>query len=90
MQQDLSPREEKSSVLKPDDDDSKGNTGKDALKSKQPRQAESSPEAFVDCEVLPVLIDIDVTGSYVHKVAKLFQVLLELGALIHNNGNPYY
>ena len=71
----ISQRGEKSSVLKPDNDGSKGNTVKEVLESKRPPQAQSSPEAFVDCEVLPVMLQV----LMFTKLPKLFQVLLELG-----------
>ena len=61
----ITQRGEKSCVLKPDDDDGKGNTVKSVLESKHPPQAESSPEAFIVCEQLPTLVDIDVSSSHV-------------------------
>ena len=66
----ITQRGEKPCVLKPDDDDGKGNTVKSVLESKHPPQAESSPEAFIVCEQLPTLVDIDVSSSHVYKVAK--------------------
>ena len=42
-----------------------GKTVLEVLKMKHPEQAESHPDAFVECEELPVLIDVTVTEAHV-------------------------
>ena len=36
---------------------------------KHPNQAEPHADAFIDCDVLPVLVDVTVTGAHVRKTA---------------------
>ena len=43
---------------------------RDTLQSKHPDQSEPHPDAFVVCDVLPTLIEVDVTAEHVQKVAK--------------------
>ena len=45
----------------------------DVLKEKHPDPAKSSAEAFLSCSELPPLIDVDITGSHVEKVARQIQ-----------------
>ena len=42
---------------------------KEILESKHPNQKNPDPEAFIDCDVLPTLVDVDVTADHVSKVA---------------------
>jgi hypothetical protein len=67
----ITQRGEKTAILKPDDDDGKGNKVIDVLKSKHPAQAEANPEAFLECDKLPSLLDVDITASHVEKIAKV-------------------
>ena len=53
------------------------------LESKHPPQVESSPEAFIVCEQLPTLVDIDVSSSHVYKVAKTLSGSAGIGGLDH-------
>ena len=41
------------------------------MKSKHPAQAEANPEAFLECDELPSLLDVDITASHVEKIAKV-------------------
>ena len=45
----------------------------DVLKEKHPDPAQSSAEAFLSCSELSPLIDVDITGSHVEKVARQIQ-----------------
>ena len=45
----------------------------DVLKEKHPDPAQSSDEAFLSCSELSPLIDVDITGSHVEKVARQIQ-----------------
>ncbi|KAL5484235.1 hypothetical protein EMCRGX_G020696 [Ephydatia muelleri] len=45
----------------------------DVLKEKHPDPAQSSAEVFLSCSELSPLIDVDITGSHVEKVARQIQ-----------------
>ena len=45
----------------------------DVLKEKHPDPAQSSVEVFLSCSELSPLIDVDITGSHVEKVARQIQ-----------------
>ena len=51
----------------------------DVLKDKHPDPAQSSAKAFLSCSELPPLIDVDITGSHVEKVAWQIQGSAGLG-----------
>ena len=65
----ITDRSETGGILSPDDDAGKGKTVQEILQSKHPEQKAPDPEAFLACDELPVLIDIDVTGEHVLKTA---------------------
>ena len=46
-----------------------GKTVMDVLLSKHPDQEVPDKEAFIECEELPVFLDVDVTASHVERVA---------------------
>ena len=57
-------------VLKPSGTDAKsGKCVLDVLREKHPPPGVTSQDAFVSCTDLPLLIDVDVTSSYVEQVA---------------------
>jgi hypothetical protein len=60
----------KGQILKPYDVVATGQTVKEVLESKHPLQAEGNPEAFIICEELPALVDVDITTEHVAKVAR--------------------
>ena len=62
-------------VLDPDDDahGKSGPLGKsvyDVLQEKHPAQQPVDPDAYIDCDELPVLEDVHVTGSHTEQVAR--------------------
>ena len=67
----ITDRAENGGVLKPDDDAGNGKSVKEILESKHPNQKNPDPEAFINsyCDVLPMLVDVDVTADHVSKVA---------------------
>ena len=67
----ITERQESGGVMLPHEDAIKpsGKTVLEVLKMKHPEQAESHPDAFVECEELPVLIDVTVTETHVRKTA---------------------
>ena len=67
----ITERQESGGVMLPHEDAIKpsGKTVLEVLKVKHPEQAESHPDAFVECEELPVLIDVTVTETHVRKTA---------------------
>jgi hypothetical protein len=65
----LTNRSESGGVLKPDDDAGKGKTVWEVLESKHPDQVDPDPEAFLECNDLPTLVEIDVTAEHIQKVA---------------------
>ena len=46
-----------------------GKTVLEVLKMKHPNQANPNPDAFIQCENLPALIDVTVTESHIQKTA---------------------
>ena len=57
-------------VLEPTDIDPKsGKTVLDVLKEKHPPPGKLNPDAFLHCDPLPPLVDIDVTAAHVEQVA---------------------
>ena len=77
----LTERDSKGGVLNPSDDAGNGQSVKDVLESKHPAQAEANPEAFMVCDDLPVLIDIEVTAEHIAKVARNLSGSAGLSAL---------
>jgi hypothetical protein len=65
----ITDRSETGGILHPDDDAGKGKTVLEVLETKHPEQREPDNEAFIDCENLPILIDIDVTAEHILKTA---------------------
>ena len=53
--------------------DGEGKTVLDVLKAKHPEPGLVQEEAFLDCDVLPVQIDVDITAEHVGKIAKRIQ-----------------
>ena len=49
--------------------DTTGKTVLDVLKEKYPKPAHAREEAFLQCDELPLSMDVDVTGGHVEKVA---------------------
>ncbi|KAI5742861.1 hypothetical protein M8J77_012006 [Diaphorina citri] len=47
-----------------------GTTVLDALKGKHPPQQVPDPNVFLQCETLPLMVDVDVTCSHIEKVAR--------------------
>ena len=45
---------------------------KEILESKHPDQKNPDPEAFINCDALPTLVDVNATADYVNKVAFFF------------------
>ena len=66
----ITDRAESGGILLPDQDAGNGRTVMDILQSKHPDQSEPHPDAFVVCDALPTLIEVDVTAEHVQKVAK--------------------
>ena len=62
---------ESGGVMMPNEDAIKpaGKTVLEVLKMKHPNQADPHPDAFIDCDDLPALIDVTVTESHVQKTA---------------------
>ena len=50
--------------------DTHGKTVLDVLKEKYPEPREATEKAFLLCEDLPLLVDVDVTAAHVEKVEK--------------------
>ena len=64
----------RSGVLKLSDIDAKsGKCVFDVLREKHPPSGLASQDAFVSCSDLPLLVDVDVTSSYVEQVACRFR-----------------
>ena len=51
------------------------------MESKHPPQAEANQDAFIVCDKLPVLIDVDITSKHVSKVARTLSGSAGLSAL---------
>ena len=66
----ITDRSETGGILCPDDDAGTGKTVQEVLESKHPEQREPDPEAFIICEDLPVLIDVDVMADHMLKKCK--------------------
>ena len=47
-----------------------GKTVLEVLKMKHPNQSEPHPNAFIECDELPVLVDVIITESHICKVAQ--------------------
>jgi hypothetical protein len=62
-------RSETGGVLQPDDNAGKGKTVREVLESKHPEQKIPNSDAFVPCEDLPFLVDVDITAEHVKKIA---------------------
>ena len=61
-------------VLHPSDNlDDTGYTVLDALKSKHPDPRTVVDDAFLECDVLPPLVDVDITGLHIERVARQLQ-----------------
>ena len=70
----LTERDSGGSVLLPSTViDPSGKSVLDVLKEKHPDPSPSVKEAFLVCEELPPLMDIDVTGAHICKVARKIQ-----------------
>ena len=65
----ITDRSETGGILSPDDDSGTGKTVQQVLQSKHPEQKTTNPDAFIVCEELPVLIDVDVTSEHILKTA---------------------
>jgi hypothetical protein len=67
----ITERQESGGVMLPHEDAIKpaGKTVLEVLQMKHPNQAEPHADAFIDCDVLPVLVDVTVTGAHVRKTA---------------------
>ena len=72
----ITDRSENGGILKPDDVVGNGKTVKDVLEEKHPDQAEPSPEAFIICENLPALVEVDITEAHIKKQPILCLVVL--------------
>ena len=62
-------RAENGGILQPDDDAGKGKSVKEVLEEKYPDQTIPNPDVFLFCDVLPTIVDVDVTAEHVQKVA---------------------
>jgi len=67
----LTERQESGGIMSPDDDAGKpqGKTVMEVLLSKHPDQINPDEEAFVECEELPIFLDVEITSSHVVRVA---------------------
>ena len=65
----ITDRSETGGILSPDDDSGTGKTVQQVLQSKHPEQKTPDPDAFIVCEELPVLIDVDVASEHILKTA---------------------
>ena len=59
-------------VMPPEEDARNGKTVFDGLLDKHPEQAEANRDAFENCNDLPFLVDVDITGSHIEKAARSF------------------
>ena len=62
----LTERQESGGIMSPDDDAGKpqGKTVMEVLLSKHPDQINPDEEAFVECEELPIFLDVEITSSH--------------------------
>jgi len=58
--------------LSPEEDAGDGKTVLEGLLEKHPEQAEANKDAFENCNDLPFLVDVDITGSHIEKAARSF------------------
>ena len=58
--------------MAPEEDAGDGKTVLEGLLEKHPEQAEDNKDAFENCNDLPVLVDVDITGSHIEKAARSF------------------
>ena len=65
----ITDRAENGGILQPDDDAGKGKSGKEVLEEKHPDQTIQNLDVFLFCDVLPTMVDVDVTTEHVQKVA---------------------
>ena len=65
-------------------------TALDVLKAKHPDPGLSHEESFLDCEVLPVLSDVDITSAHVGTVVKKISSGRVQVALLPFNGRMFY
>ena len=63
----ITDRAENGGIFKPDDDAGKGKSVKEVLMEKHPDQSIPDPEAFISCDELPTLIDVDVSSDHIKK-----------------------
>ena len=58
--------------MSPEEDAGDGKTVLEGLLQKHPEQAEANKDAFENCNDLPFLVDVDITGSHIEKAARSF------------------
>ena len=86
----------KGGVLNPNGmaEDKKGPMGKtvfEVLMEKHPEPGVVDEDAFLKCEKLPVLIDVDITGNHIEKVARMIRDIVQVHVeLILINGANFY
>ena len=59
-------------VMSPEEDAGDGKTVLEGLLEKHPEQAEANKDAFENCNDLPFLVDVDITGVHISKSSKKF------------------
>ena len=77
----ITDRGSKGGILNPHDVLGDGKTVKQVLESKHPSQGEANPDAFLVCEKLPALVEIDVSAEHVLKVSRTLSGSAGLSAL---------